>query len=504
MRRKICFSIILLAAAFRPIAQTPAEMLAYLKKNITVYYIANPNTNEPDIRQIKPAHITLSSKGIIFGKTDNGGMDFSAQLLTALFSEKNTNPKDALIRDKDADMRLQETIYHAMQITGKPITVFFINDKYGGVLYQYAANYSMYLTKSMTASVFYVWPGVFSMKTGGVAGAIVLGEYLFLKGLSFVKEEFINMVIRAQAGSFGPMKTKAFITINSKHGDYPVIMGVNDVREITNEAIANTFNLYYSQAYRNDVGGWQGKGGYFFLKKESKPDEIYGSDINVIIPAAFTLQNRILKLNQTFTGYSKEIFHLDRYEAMLKTYSLYSNNYFIVKEEAGRFKILSDLYLGTLFYQYVRKFGLQKFVESITYDSGSFLKANPEQRTGILLENMCIVLARNRTTAGMEAELKGAGGAKILFPLVLFTYFGMSLNDNPKGSIAKNFLSEYVPKTGGVINNRQFPTIALFYTDNWATKIAEYYKQYRPEQPPPGLTLIESDADVLARALGMN
>src|SRR5687768_14602423 len=126
----LCFFLLIFFFPLKVNSQTAEEMVNWLRKNITIYYLSNPNTATPqkDFRKISTDLIVKADNGIYFGKDDNNGMERNAQLLTALFKSKSTDPKMTVLQGKDGDLKFQETMYHAMQISGKPITIFFIND----------------------------------------------------------------------------------------------------------------------------------------------------------------------------------------------------------------------------------------------------------------------------------------------------------------------------------------------------------------------------------------
>src|SRR5678815_525930 len=126
--KNLFFPLLLLLVSIHLPAQTPDQVLGYLKKNIKIYYIARPNETPTDIRAIDPAGLTIAGKGIIFGDTSNNGMDLCAEFLVALFYGKNMDPKTSILKVKEGDTELQEVVYNILQLAGQPITVYFIND----------------------------------------------------------------------------------------------------------------------------------------------------------------------------------------------------------------------------------------------------------------------------------------------------------------------------------------------------------------------------------------
>jgi len=184
-------------------AQTWAQKLEYLRKNISIYYIADPNVETPDIRAIQPAKIAATTDGIIFGATNNNGMNNCAQLLLALFSEKSGDP------------RLQQNVYTAMQVIKKPIVVNFINDSASGIDSKYLSKYNVYIVQSGGRNS--VWPGAYSTSKTGIQPGIVLGEYLSTP-FPTLKETFSGLVTKIAAGQFGAAIVFGYPSgINSYH-----------------------------------------------------------------------------------------------------------------------------------------------------------------------------------------------------------------------------------------------------------------------------------------------
>src|SRR5687767_6304564 len=107
MKRKSLLSLLLFILPGTLSAQTAAEILAYLKNNTRIYYLADANTTSPDIREIRSANIEQAGNNPVFGKTDNNRMDVSAGFLKALLTSKN------------GDAKLQKAAYDILQKTKK-------------------------------------------------------------------------------------------------------------------------------------------------------------------------------------------------------------------------------------------------------------------------------------------------------------------------------------------------------------------------------------------------
>lgn len=200
--KKIFAFVIVILFYTGAVAQTRTQQIDFLRKNIFVYYIANPNVESPDIRSIKSATVAATTNGIIFGATNNNGMDNCAQLLMALFS------------DKIGDYSLQYRVYSNMQKIKKPIVVIIINDAATGIEDKYLSKYNLFVNNSAGRNS--VWPGAYSNSKTGVEPSIVIGEY-FSSPLITMKQTFSGLVTKIAAGQFGAAVVAGYPNINNSY-----------------------------------------------------------------------------------------------------------------------------------------------------------------------------------------------------------------------------------------------------------------------------------------------
>ncbi len=170
--------------------QTPAQMLDYLKKNIKIYYLPTANTTTPDFREITATEIDAAVNNIIFGKTNNNRMEFSAQMVMALLSAKN------------GDAVFQHTIYGHLQKLRKPVTITFVNDVVGSIDKQYLPNYGFYVFEWNSRTN--IWPASYPSQS---AHDIVMGEY-FNRSLAQAKEIFSGLLSNLGLGVYGASDAK--------------------------------------------------------------------------------------------------------------------------------------------------------------------------------------------------------------------------------------------------------------------------------------------------------
>lgn len=484
--------LVLTCCSFISTAQTPAEILAWLKKNITVYYLANPNTDKPDIRKISPETIAKAENGIIFGKTDNNGMERNAQLLISLFKEKSKDPKDALLTGKDGDQKFQESIYYAMQLTGKPIAVFFINDVTTSIQYKYVAQYKFYLIGNVMREA--VWPGTFPWQSP-YAGAIAVGEFAAFP-LQNYKEMFVAMAAQTGLGDFAPAKRTSTDLIKlTTEEELPYTAGTNDIRRITNQGIANGFSFYFSELLRNRVEKWKSKGGYFYLTKtwsrSAEDPTVYEE-----IPKKYTLTQKILERNKKLPGYI-----LDEKNALIygilvgSITAVYSDYYFYIdNEQRFRYALLNDFHIGEICYEFMKRFGIKKFVEVMKYNNNEIVKVVPGEKLACLFQNMCLVMLEGKPVKN-DQEIKAAGG-KPMFGLALFDYFGYGDIRTPKGTFTQGIQPEFAERTGGWLTNAGdvFIYIMAYYATYWQNILRDRIKNSSTSVPV---------MDVIADALNL-
>ncbi len=189
---KILFGIVAFIAYTTTQAQTAAQKRDFLRKNIKLFYIAEPNSDKPPIYPINPVSIASDTGHVIFGTTHNNGMDNCAHLLKALFSEKS------------GDFSFQQSVYSNLKDVKKPITVNFINDANAGIDSKYLPNYSLYVINFGGRNS--VWPGAYSNSKAAIEPSIVLGEYLSTPFLT-LKQTFTQLVAKLAAGQFGAAVT---------------------------------------------------------------------------------------------------------------------------------------------------------------------------------------------------------------------------------------------------------------------------------------------------------
>jgi hypothetical protein len=161
-----------------------AEIQSFLRSNIIVYYLANPNTSTPDFREITAGTVDGATNNIIFGKSSNNRMDVSAQLVSALLSSKNGDPD------------FQRTIYDHLQKLKKPLTLTLVNDVAADLDKQYLPRYGFYVFEWNGRTN--IWPASYP----GSTPSVILGEY-FNRNPAQIKQVFADLLASLSTGVYG-------------------------------------------------------------------------------------------------------------------------------------------------------------------------------------------------------------------------------------------------------------------------------------------------------------
>ncbi len=379
----ICISLLLLLSNSL-VAQAPSQMLDYLKKNIKIYYIAQPNNTVTDIREIDPTALTIAGKGIIFGETNNNSMDHSAELLVALFYGKNMDPKTSILKEKKGDTEFQEVVYNVLQLMGKPIVVYFINDKTKGINDTLLSRYSLYVVKEYGGKKNFIWPSTFSMNDKAYAGAMVMGENYY--GAEDYRSDFINMLTKMELGNLGPAKLTLLRGVTLPGGEKrPVAFISPDTRQIASQGIANGITLFYSPAFRTYITNWVRQQGYFLLPKDTGTSAPVSVEEQLDIPPEFNLQKMFVWKNNKLVGMPKDSLSHFPVDVIARWY-VYSDAYLNVLDKANMeyYRNINDLHLAVKTYGYIQMMGLKKYIECLKNKMDKWSKATWDDKIALI------------------------------------------------------------------------------------------------------------------------
>ena len=222
------------------VAQTAAEKLDYLQKNIRIWVLHQPNVDTPSFYTVKPTGVFLDTDGIIMGKKNNNGMGNSAKFLSALF-------KDGGKQKNGGDQPLQDVTYWLLKNINKPVDVYFINDTKEGVNDRYLEKYGFYIAKHELYNR--VFPASFEAKDSSTSqGQIILGGKNNERiGEFTIRREFVFLLSKLVIRSYSDIPTLGIFEIKVPADKYVqsdrfyFLVGRNDVRYTLTDAISLSF-----------------------------------------------------------------------------------------------------------------------------------------------------------------------------------------------------------------------------------------------------------------------
>ena len=163
--------------AGKTVSGQQANIGSYIATNIEIQYLQDPDAKSTGFLNLLSDFITQQGSVSLFGTTNNNGMDRSAELVDALFKSSLITTAKSISKSASPDIKFQESIYHALKLSGKKIQICFINDK-DGVSNKFLAEANCdYKTRGYGERTHnFIWPGTFKVATKEYAGRIVIGE----------------------------------------------------------------------------------------------------------------------------------------------------------------------------------------------------------------------------------------------------------------------------------------------------------------------------------------
>lgn len=477
----ICCGLISLLLITKTVAgqKTEAELMSYLRKNITVYYASQPKKGDLEFTRIKP-EAAENMDNIIFGKTSNNGMEICSQFIISLF------------RTKNASREFLSHVYHAMQIGQKPIDIFILNDL-NGLDQELLDSYLLFSVQDPKKKA-YIWPGSYSVDDAPDRHrAIIFGEAL-LVDLQHLKDRFCEMVVSAQLNEYGPAKKFLLkdVPMNGPEGsDFNRIVSYpdNDTRQAPTHGVANAFTFSLHISLRTMALQWTHRQTIFvptFPTSKTLPKEkTFRGVIMAEKPqnAGTAITNPPYDLPRDFTA----------------NYRIYSEEHFIDMKQPKKYLFLNDIYLGLIYSEMIRKVGIAKFVEAIRYGNHRFMKANPEEKTAILFENMSLVMLNGKNFEDL-ARSPGLSKQGESFAIALYDLFGPFNIGDKQSSLASDFANSFEQITGGRITGGISEQIIPYYLATWQSKVQSIINNYKFV---PGKEFNEDLVDKIASLMGL-
>ena len=458
-----------------------------IQQKIEVIYVPDPTAAQPFI-DIKTVNILklgtnwLLGTGLIKAPAANpsNAMNKSTMLIDALFKTENFDATTSISKSEKPDTKFQETVYEALELSGKKIKLYLFND-YNGVDEKYLKQFKLYYKTIGTKG--YIWPGTFSepvATSGEYAGSIIVGENYLKSKLLYNKQWLISMIAQIGLQDFGPAKDPIVYTLSLEGEVIPftnTAAAVSDSRRIENQGIANAFMLYYSDALKSEIFNWAHD---FYATILPVTEQEFGivaaGEDDTRAPAQrFSLHDKIIKMNSSYKGKPLNDYPLLK-DAAFKNFVMYNSLDFEDAKDIpmASYLFINDGFLGLYFYQFVRAFGLHDYVEAIKWDKQKLLQTKPGQKTATLIQNMCLFGMGDKNVSYIKENPGSVESKKAILPLAMFNYLSFTGFDKAD----PNF-KETIRKVSGAVNmdsKPAFEELIGFYLSYWRPKLATAIK----------------------------
>ncbi|HSU26758.1 MAG TPA: hypothetical protein VLJ68_00130 [Chitinophagaceae bacterium] len=456
---------------------TTQETLAFLRKNITVQYIAKPNADNSPIATIDPESVAKNTNGIVFGTKSNNKMEIGAQFLISLFQD-----------DKDKDFnssQLQLLANLVMLISSKPFTIAFVNDAVDPIQPKYVPQYRFDTIQAIPGWLT-VWPAVFAPDDPKSAGTIIVGEKLF-RDLKEFQIVFLNLVTCMYVKEFGSYsffathetpQASAFAANPVLRRKIKYCFPNPDTRKTVNLGIATGVTYMIADAYKKDAAQWFGEPD-IVIRTRVESGKASGPGVSSI-PDNVQLKNIIDKDNLADKGY-------DLVSPPFEPHPSFSyGKGFRLQDLGPKYIIRNEVSLGLFSIFFLNNLGVGEFLNVVTFNNNRLLNAAPENRLAIFIENLCLMLLNGQTLADVKAKPPQKKG--YLLGLAMFDLF--------TGYIPNANAALFNQLAGGTISP---DLMALYFGEirNTCMEAAKNTKTYAD------LSLVEVQVVSIKRMLGM-
>ncbi|HSU26759.1 MAG TPA: hypothetical protein VLJ68_00135 [Chitinophagaceae bacterium] len=433
-------------------AQSPTatEVLNYLKQNIKILYLAKPNADTPRIVSINPEGIFLDTDGIIFGQKSNNGMDKCAQILFSLFKTRNSS-------GKGGDGKLQDAVYQVLKMTGKTVTITFVNDVVEPIQSKYVPQYMFDTTTSQDKLV--ISSRGFSPDEPTSLGMYITGEATKTDALlpqAFLLYTLMNMGFKDfDTGSYYDLIYSTGDPINPLSLDpgarKKIIYSITniDIREIVNRGIATGLVYTMNKDLRNLAYSWYPDHDFLVWTAPIVDETRAGK--GTVFPEKMSLRYIMNQDNLMRVGYDLNS------PPFPVTPGTKNWKGFVMKDLPPKYIINNDIVLGMLCEQFIRKLGLQKFSECMAFSDRRLFTASFEKRLSIFFENLCLGLLNGQSIENVRLNP----------PKDRLFFMGLSLLDLFLNFPANANADLFNQATGGTIS----PALQTIYFNEFRDKI---------------------------------
>ncbi len=484
LRKRYLLAVTALLSFFQLKAQDPrpADVKQFLLDNIHISYIADPNQPTPDIRPISTQFISDNTDGILFGKTGNNGMDLCAEFLTELINRVG------------GDLKFQQTVYYALKLAGKPIDLFFVNDSRKGIEDGYLSVYNLY-TAPGTGGRNMVWPATYSVTDApGTRPAIVFGSEPNTSLLK-LKEMFCGMTASLGIGNFGPARKFLFrkVTVASKGqpvNEMILAFPISDIRRVAAQALANVFSMHYSMSLRETYNEWIKSDGFVWPVKADPAG----------LPDEFNLRQQLIKELKKDPGGEMKKPDWKVSDEFSRDFRKYEPDLIAMDLKYGaKYRILNDVFLGMIFYQYAKNLGMNALIQAIRYKDNRFVKSPKGNKVLMMFENLCLSRLNGKTYEDL-ARARGTSKQGESFGIGLLDIYAFINILGEHSSLASDFSETVEAITGGMISAGEAENIIPYYVSTWQYDLQQRFKKMKKD---PQTNIREMAVSELATLMGL-
>lgn len=436
----IFFLCILYADVLNSQGNTEREkVLEYLKQNLKVYYIDQPNSEPLVINTISTQSVNTNSNGIYFGTAANNGMTISALLLESLFKDRNNN----------GDGNLQDYIYLLMKQRDKPVQLFFINDVQAALTPEAVTRLSV---DTQNVNGLRVWPRTAQNIDTSLAGGILFGENILaaFNNVERAKSILVDLVISISIKDFRSMHMWWVFNTRPELGPkWYYSYALMDTRIKTFQGVCNSIIHCLDTVIRENAIRWY---------TQQKASLIYWTPVsqdargNEDIPATYWLYNRVQ------TEYLRNrISDLPTPQFNTTTRNTYRAFQFLRVNGPPRdfthdiLMIRDEQILGLLGYNFIITTSFQNFLRGLRYAENRLQTVQPRNRLTTFIENLCLSNTEGKTLA--ELASNPPAEKKYLLGLALFDYFSnfssngtaAGYSDLSGGTFSEDLIRLYTP-----------------------------------------------------------
>lgn len=365
----------------------PAEVDRYLRQQIKIYYVGQPNRIYTGfIHELSPDNIASNTDGVLFGRGGNNRMSTSARFLLSLFRDRN----------RGGDGNLKDWVYLLLKVKDKPLKMYFHNDVMEPLSTLAVIRLGMDTVRIDDG--LRVYPSVWGGHENPEAGQIDFGEAYFRRDLNLMKSVFIELLTGAAVSSYRSLHySDVFSFTHPGIGNEGFYAGtaVMDSRHITSQGVCTAMAVTYDTTRQTDLYKWFQRPSFFV--RRTAPDPRMEAQLS---QSWLTAQSDFRAVGEVLQPLPAPPL---RPEANQVFGWLNFSSAATRRDDMRVYKIRNELSQALLYNFYARKIGFQRLVRALAFNNQAFARAAPEQKFPVLLENLCQVAAQPGSSGAVRS-----------------------------------------------------------------------------------------------------